>query len=251
MDVRLLGSGGWVRSPSRETCCLYAREGDELLLIDAGTGLSRLVTEPALVEGVRRLTVVLTHFHVDHTMGLAWLFELERIERRELYGPGGVVGARSIDLLHRMLDPPLLLREAGAVEKLFAEVHDVGGDERLELGSFVVETRVQKGHTTPTLAYRINGQLVYCTDTAYDEGNAEFARGARVLLHEAFYAAEESEDEIHSGAGEAARIAAAANVDRLVLIHLPPWVDEDELLRIARGHFPAAELGRDGPLALD
>lgn len=245
MEVRLLGSGGWVRSSSRETCCLYVRDGEEVLVVDAGTGISRLVSDPALLDGIRRISVVLTHFHVDHTMGLAWMLQLEGFERRELYGPGPVVGARTVDLLHRMLDPPLLLREAADVEKVFDAVHDVAAGDRLELGRFVVETRLQERHTNPTLALRVNRDLAYCTDTAYDEGNIEFARGARVLFHEAFYASEESEDEIHCGAGETARIAAAAGVDRLVVIHLAPWVDEDELLRTARGHFERTELGRD------
>ena len=116
----------------------------------------------------------------------------------------------------------------------------------MEIGPFTLETRVQPRHVGPTIAMKVNGALAYCTDTAYDGENVAFARGAALLLHEANEASERCEDGMHCGSGEAAEIAARAGVERLVLVHLTPWVDEEELVRIARGHFPAAEAGRDG-----
>jgi ribonuclease Z len=124
-------------------------------------------------------------------------------------------------------------------------VHELGREA--EIGPFRVEARVQPFHNGPTLALRVNGELVYCTDTAYDEENAGFARGARVLLHEAFHAADETDDAQHSASGEAGRIAAVAGVERLVLVHVSPLgVDEDALAAFARARFEAAEVGRDG-----
>ena len=52
---------------------MLVRRGEDALVLDAGTGLQRLVADPALVDGVRRLDVVLTHFHLDHVCGLAYL----------------------------------------------------------------------------------------------------------------------------------------------------------------------------------
>jgi ribonuclease BN (tRNA processing enzyme) len=46
-------------------------------------------------------------------------------------------------------------------------------------------------------------------------------------------------------------IAAAAGVERLLLLHVNPELDDEEpLLRYARPAFAATELGRDGRLAL-
>jgi ribonuclease BN (tRNA processing enzyme) len=56
-----------------------------------------------------------------------------------------------------------------------------------------------------------------------------------------------TDDPIHAAAGEAARVAAAADVERLILVHVNPkpgW--EDGLLEHAAAHFPRAEVGRDG-----
>jgi ribonuclease BN (tRNA processing enzyme) len=247
VEVRLLGTGGWLPTDGRETACIALRDGADLLLLDAGTGLRRLATEPSLLEGVERLHVALTHFHLDHTYGLMAMPALRRLSAREVWAPGRLVAGRAgEELVHRLLDPPFLAPDPAAVTGEFATaVHEL--EAAAEIGPFRVETRVQPLHNGPTLALRVNGELVYCTDTAYDEENAAFAQGVRLLLHEAFWATDVTEDHQHSAAGEAARIAATADVERLVLVHVHPLLgDDDELAAPARAHFPAAEVGRDG-----
>lgn len=245
MDARLLGSGGWMPTDARECCCLFVRKDDRALVIDAGTGLRRLVTDPALLDGVSRVDIALTHFHLDHVYGLAFLPAIE--PPVHVWAAGHALAERPADeIVHRLLDPPFLLPEPEGIWELVAEVHELELPQA-EIGPFRIDLRIQPRHTNPTLAYRIDGKLVYCTDTAYDEDNAAFARGAAVLFHEAFHPGESTEDPTHTAAGEAARIAAAAGVEHLVLIHISPrGVDEEELLRVARTRFPATELGRDG-----
>jgi ribonuclease BN (tRNA processing enzyme) len=245
VDVRLLGSGGWMPTDARETSCLYVRDGDRVLLVDAGTGLRRIRTDAELLEGVDRVDVVLTHFHLDHVVGLSYLPGIE-VPVHVWAGGQVSVGAPSLELVHRLLDPPFLLRDADAVADLVQDVHELQ-PPGVEIGPFRVDVRVQTKHPSPTLALRVNGVLAHCTDTAYDEENVEFAREARVLLHEAFHAADTTDDEGHTASGEAGRLAAAAGVGRLVLIHPGPvTTDEEALLSFARRHFSATELGRDG-----
>jgi ribonuclease BN (tRNA processing enzyme) len=242
MRARLLGSGGWMPTDERETTCLYVRGGDHVLLVDAGSGLRRLLTEPELVHGVRRLSVLLTHFHIDHISGLPFLHDLERIPEREILGPGAAVLQTSTEqLLRRLLEPPFFPSPG-----LPAAIREVE-PPRMRIGDLEVELRIQRRHPHPTLAVRLGRDLALCTDTAYDEENAGFVEGVRVLCHEAFRAGETTDDPGHTSSGEAARLAAAAGVDRLVLVHVNPELrDEEELLRFARPHFPATVVGRDG-----
>lgn len=239
MEVRLLGTGGWLPTDERETACIYVRSGPDLLLLDAGTGARRLITEPDLLEGVERLHVVLSHFHLDHVMGLAALAGLEL--EREIWMPARLLaGLPAEEVFDRLVGPPF-----------FTGTDVVGTPRELdsdrEVGPFQVEIRVQPQHPGKTIAVKVDGKLAYCTDTAYDAENVEFARGASILLHESFWPGDTTDDPGHTAAGEAARLAADAGVERLVLVHVnPEGGGDDELTASARAHFPAVEVGRDG-----
>ena len=239
MEVRLLGSGGWLPTDERETSCVYVRSGPDLLLLDVGTGARRLITEPELLEGVERLRVVLSHFHLDHVFGFTALAGLEL--DREIWMPARLLaGVPAGELLEQLVGPPFfsVIGEAG-------EARELEGDT--EIGPFWIEIRVQPQHPGRSAAIRVNGELTYCTDTRYDPENVDFARGSAVLLHEAFQGGETTDDPGHTAAGEAGRLAAAAGVDRLVLMHVnPDGVPDEELVAAAQAHFAAAEVGRDG-----
>ena len=245
MEARLLGSGGWLPTDARETACVYLRDGADVLLLDAGTGMRRLITDPSLLEGVERLHVALTHYHLDHTAGLVTLPALAGRLPCSIWAPGNALyGVSAESLLERLLSAPFAL----GLDRDPCDTLTLGElDGTSEVGLFRIETRIQPLHTGPTLALRVDGWLAYCTDTAYDEANGEFARGARVLLHEAMHPADTTDDLIHSASGEAARIAAAAEVERLVLVHVNPTPGFDEgLIEPAVARFAASEVGYDG-----
>src|SRR5450756_199820 len=75
MRVTLLGTIGWMPSDRRETTCFACRAGDSLFIFDAGTGLRRLrePAQAALLDGARDVHLFLTHYHLDHVCGLAYL----------------------------------------------------------------------------------------------------------------------------------------------------------------------------------
>jgi ribonuclease BN (tRNA processing enzyme) len=243
MDGLLLGSGGWIPTSTRETCAALLRQGPQILLIDAGTGIQRLVEHPHLLAGVESVNVVLTHFHLDHVVGLSYLPALRLPEPPAIWGAGKrLAGVATRSVLERLLGPPLFSAPLSAIAAAVREIPSKG----VEIDSFALSTRVQERHTEPTLALRIGDSLTYCTDTAPDPENADFARGTSVLLHEAWYAQDSSDDGTHTAAGDAARIAREACVERLVLIHINPLQEEDEALaQTAMKEFPAVEVGRD------
>ncbi len=88
MNGVLLGSGGWIPTSKRETCCAYLREGSHVLLIDAGTGVQRLLEQPDLLSGAETVDIVLTHFHLDHVVGLSYLPATVPARASEGLGPG-------------------------------------------------------------------------------------------------------------------------------------------------------------------
>jgi ribonuclease BN (tRNA processing enzyme) len=197
------------------------------------------VTEPTLLEGVERLHVALSHFHLDHVAGLAALSG--RDVAREIWMPGRLLtGIPAGELLERLVGPPFF---TGAGE--VGEARELG--DATEIGPFAIRVRVQPQHPGRSVAIRVGEELTYCTDTRYDPENVEFARDSAVLLHESFRGGDATDDPGHTAAGEAGRLAASAGVHRLVLMHVNPVGDaEDELRAAAQAHFAATETGRDG-----
>lgn len=242
MDVILLGTAGWMPSEGRETACIAVRLGKLLVLLDAGTGLRKLVTAPSVVSGIESIHVLLSHFHLDHVVGLSYLSALPHELAVHISGPGAWLYATPTEeILNVLIGPPY---QPYRLRDRSFRVGEIGPQET-EIAGKAVHVRAQFRHSAPSVGLRIGDDLAYITDTAYDAGSEQFASGVRVLLHEAFADADGDDGATHSSPAEAARVAAAAGVGQLHLVHVAPHANEDELLRDARREFASVRVGQD------
>ncbi|QEC46304.1 MBL fold metallo-hydrolase [Baekduia soli] len=242
----ILGSGGFIPTGARETSSLLLLDaaGDGAVVVDAGTGLRRLITDRALLRGRTRLDVLLTHFHIDHICGLAYLTELRGVEVC-VHGPGAALyGTPTADVLHRLFSVPIMPIDFGVIGVGVAEIAPGGA----RFGGLEVAVRRQDLHTNPTLGFRFGDDLVWCTDTEEDPGTVAFARGARVLAHDAWGPPAAPG---HAEPAGAARLATQAGVPRLVLIHVPPNADEADLHARAAAEHEHVTVATDGLALLD
>ena len=242
LEAWLLGSGGWIPTEARETACVLVCDADRALLLDAGTGLRRLITEPGRLDGVRTLDIVLTHFHLDHTCGLAYVPALP--VKPVLWAPGAwLYRTPSAQLLDPLLSSPISPFEPGEL----GEIRELAPGSQT-IGGFGLTTRAQPLHWAPTAGMRVGDELALVTDTAYDTGSVELAQNVVHLLHQAWSTSDRPvASEGDATAADAARVAQAAAARHLTLVHINPRVeDEDELLADARRHAPHAQIGRDG-----
>ena len=259
MRVTLLGTIGWMPSDRRETTCFACRSGDSLLIFDAGTGLRRL-RDPAqavLLDGARDVHLFLTHYHLDHVCGLAYLPGVLPGRGLVIHAPAaelnGVDPERAVaGLLRRPYNP----RDWEELSELRLEPVVAGANE---IAGHTVRVRAQQ-HSDVSVAYRVDDAFVLATDTRIDPQTVEFAGGVGLLLHEAWYnAADPRADETpaelqagyaaHSEAGAAAGLALAAGVGRFVPMHLNPLHDERyyaALEAAARAVFPHTDVLADG-----
>lgn len=241
MRAFILGSGGWAPSAARETACVLVREDDRALLLDAGSGMRRLVAEPALLEGASRLDVVLTHFHFDHVCGLPYL-PLVDVDAT-IWAPGAwLYGTSSAGILDPLRRPPISPDDVTgvySVAELQAGAQEVGG--------FVVRASAQPRHWAPSAGVRVGDHLALITDTPYEPTSADLAAGVPHLLHEAWSASSApSYPDKDSTAADAGRVAREAEVGRLTLIHLDPRLpDHSDLVEDAASAFARVTLGTD------
>lgn len=96
----------FIRYGGDTTCALVEGTDGDRVLLDAGTGLGRLAPRLARDPGRRELLLLLTHYHLDHLMGLpscALLYD--RAWRWTLAGPA-FGKLQAVDLPGRLLTPP-------------------------------------------------------------------------------------------------------------------------------------------------
>ena len=104
-------------------------------------------------------------------------------------------------------------------------------------------------HTQLTVPAPPPRSYAYCSDTEYFPELAEWVRGVNLLYHEATFLhdmATEARERGHSTAREAAQLARAAMVERLVLGHYSArYAHVDDHEREARAVFPKSYAARD------
>jgi ribonuclease BN (tRNA processing enzyme) len=237
----ILGSGGFVPTGRRETSSLLLGGGASPVVVDAGTGLRRLITDRAALLGdwSGRLDILLSHFHIDHVCGLAYLTELSDLDI-VVHGPGAALyDTPTAEILARMFfSPPLM---PVGLDQLGVRVEELAPGEAT-FGGLAVRARRQDRHTNPSLGFRFGDELVWCTDTEDDPGTVELARGARVLAHDSWGPPAAPG---HAEPAAAAGLARDAGVERLVLIHVPPAADEPDLHARAAAVHPHVTVATD------
>lgn len=92
----------------------------------------------------------------------------------------------------------------------------------------------------------------FCTDTTYQEHLAQHIKGVNILYHEATFLSdlqERAKDTFHATANEAALVAKAAQVEKLVLGHFSArYGDLQMLLKEAKPVFENTELAIEGTI---
>jgi ribonuclease BN (tRNA processing enzyme) len=241
MKLLLLGTGGYHPCERRQTACFMLPEAG--IVLDAGTGFFR-VREHVWTS---TLDIFLTHAHLDHVVGLTYLLSTtwqRPLKRVTVHGTEHKLAAVREHLLNDDLFPAPL----GCEWRPLADGTTSVGDAHVT--HFPVE------HPGGAVGYRLDWpdrSLAYVTDTTASPAAAyvDKVRGVDLLLHECNFRDEQIEwahKTGHSYASAVGRLAAAAEVKRLVLVHFDSLADRDDPIDLVsvRRHFERAELGGDG-----
>ena len=248
-------------------------------VIDCGLGVTRGFVD-AGCPLTRLSTILLTHHHSDHNLEIGNLFHTAWTAGLatpvHAYGPPGLAAMMTAFFEMNRFDIETRIDDEGRpdLRRLF---HATEYGDGLVLDDGRVRVTALRNNHPPVhdsfaLRFEITEEgrpkrtLVMSGDTTFIPSMIEFARGADVLVHEAMYGPgidtlvarvkngarlKEHLVASHSLVEEAARIAGAAGVGRLVLNHLipadDPAVTEQHWIDAARTVFQGAlTVGRDG-----
>jgi len=230
-----LGTNGFIPTFNRHTISyLLVDDSDEVIVLDAGTGISRLL-EPEVLEIIKskkRLNIILSHYHLDHIIGLSYLPGLWPTKPIRLFAPDKpYVDFKAEDAVNRLLNPPLFQLPF----KNYPNKKDLipVSDSELTINGYLVKF-IRLDHPGGSMGIRID-DICYITDTYVNQGYIDFIAGCEYLLHEIWLTREEAKENEkwatgHSVLEDVIELSVKAKVRNMIPIHLNPKWSEEMLL---------------------
>ena len=240
MKLLILGSTGYHPNELRQTACFMLPEVG--VVLDAGTGLFRAGQHLVTPE----LQIFLSHAHLDHVVGLTFLFDVLNstpVARAKVYGEAEKLAAIEQHLFSELLFPVAPP----------CDFFPLDGAVPLANGGRLTHFPLE--HPGGSLGFRLDWpgrSLAYVTDTPASPAADYVAkiRGVDLLLHECYFddsLADLAATTGHSHTTPVAEVARAANVGRLMLMHVNPAINAvDPIgLETAQAIFPATTVAQD------
>ena len=225
MNIYILGAAGWIPG-ANETSCIMVENKGQLFILDAGTGLSNIRNYPHILDKYDTVHLLLSHYHLDHIIGLSYIDPFIREKRFRVYGPGLMAYPETTDYYLRAF-----LRQEFFSRSIDAFSHDVQVLDFPGESFFIGDTKItvtRQKHSAPSYRIALDDRLIYATDLSFSEEAWEGV-SADVLFHECWEYREPGQDSYrHTSLLQLKEGLPLKSLGRIFLIHHNPvWGEED------------------------
>ncbi|MBU2494762.1 MAG: MBL fold metallo-hydrolase [Bacteroidetes bacterium] len=251
MRIKFWGTRGSIPVPGKNTlkyggntpCIEIYNGGDEITIIDAGSGIRELGIEIIKNPLIKKINILISHFHWDHIQGLPFFtpiynkdYEINFYSSRKKIVPN--------ENIFDVLMQPLFFPVTKKVLNAKINFHGIKEGESFNINGFEIST-VKTHHSLGTVSFKLSNdkvKFVYLTDSEifYDADNndpdinlikkhnsdiIDFCRGCNYLVHDTMYSIKDFKEKVgwgHSNNISAAILAAASDSENLMLFHYEP-----------------------------
>ncbi len=207
-----LGTNGWYDTGTGNTSCTLIETDKYFLILDAGNGIYKL-DQYIPNNSKKPVNLFISHFHLDHIIGLHILNKFNFRQGMYIYGQAGTKA-----ILDVLINTPFTV----PLSKLPFKVNALELSEGVHNIPFSVECRFLL-HSSNCLGYRfhIDGKIIaYCPDTGICENAIKLANNADLLIAECSFKSGQSNPLWpHLNPEDASQIANEAKARKLALIH--------------------------------
>ena len=226
------------------TSCLEVRCGEQLIILDAGTGI-RDLGHKLIPETPIDTNIYLTHTHFDHICGLPFFIPLFIPDNKLTLWAGHLIPEHTLkEVLKEMMMAPLF-PVPPEVFRANVAYHDFTVGEVLAPHPGVKVRTAKLNHPNQATGYRVEfdgRSICYITDTEHpqfgrDQNILSLIQNADLVVYDSMYT--DATYEAYKGYGhstweEGIRLVEAANANKLVIFHHDPTHDDDKMDAIAK-----------------
>jgi len=241
VKIYFLGTMGWFDTQLGNTLCILVDTGSEYVIFDAGTGFYKI---DHYIKDKRPIYLFLSHFHLDHIIGLHALNKFSFSQGINVFGPKGIKKMFSL-----VINTPYSM----PIDKLKSKIKVT---EITRKTTFPFDIQFKKLlHTAVCYGYRLvvgSSSIAFCTDTGPCKAINALAGNVDVLITESSLPPGRIDNNWpHLNPQQAALIAKQAKVKQLFLAHFDAGVylkESDIKLaeKSARRVFKNTIAARDG-----
>jgi ribonuclease BN (tRNA processing enzyme) len=210
MRVTFLGTNGWYDKHTGNTLCILIESKKTFIVLDAGNGIWKLNRS---INDRKPIFIFLSHFHLDHIIGLHVLNKFNFTQGLTVIGQSG-----TRYILNRIVNSPFTIPMHQLPYR--TEIYEIPEEQVITPFKF---TSLPLKHSSECLGYRFEIEdrvISYCTDTGYCDNAVKLARDADLLITEcALKTGQSNENWPHLSPQDAARIAYEGNAKMLALVH--------------------------------
>lgn len=210
MRFKFLGTNGWYATNWGNTTSILIDTENFYVILDAGDGIHKI--DQFIVDD-KPIVLLLSHLHLDHTIGFHSFAKLSFPQKFNVYGYKGIKEGLENIIRHPYSSPFASLSLNLEIHELEEGSHNVG---------FPITCKLLD-HADPCIGYRMeidNKIITYCTDTGLCPNLYTLAEDADLFITECSYKPGQEEwGWAHLKPDEAAGVAAKSKVKKLILTH--------------------------------